>query len=131
VLWKILEGKKEDLGEGWRNLCNYGLSNLYFSPYMIRAIKSRTVRYTVHMERRGYLGKAYINLIGTTGGRLMCRWENESQRNRIRGCELIRNWVQGHFIVNTAMNLLVRKYVGNFLPRDYRFLKKDSASWRW
>jgi hypothetical protein len=56
VLGKIFGPKNEEVTEDWRKLHNDELHNLYFSPNIIRMIKSRRMRWAGHvgrMERRG------------------------------------------------------------------------------
>jgi hypothetical protein len=52
VLRKIFGPKREEDGS-WRKLHNDELHNLYSSPNIVRAIKSRTMRCSGHVARRG------------------------------------------------------------------------------
>jgi hypothetical protein len=38
---RIFGANRKDVTGEWRKLCNEELHNLYFSPYIIRVIKSR------------------------------------------------------------------------------------------
>jgi hypothetical protein len=49
VLRRILRPKREVMG-GWRKLHNKKLHNSYFSPDIIRVIKSRSMKCVVHEE---------------------------------------------------------------------------------
>jgi hypothetical protein len=56
VLRRIFGPKRDEVKGGWRKLHNEELHNLYFSPSIIRMIKSKRIRWTAHvalMERRG------------------------------------------------------------------------------
>jgi hypothetical protein len=44
VLRRIFEPKRDEIIGGWRKLHNEELHNLYFSPDIIRIIKSRRMR---------------------------------------------------------------------------------------
>jgi hypothetical protein len=45
VLRRILEPKRDEVTGGWRKLHNKNLYNLYFSPNIIRIMKSRSMRW--------------------------------------------------------------------------------------
>jgi hypothetical protein len=48
----VLFGPKRDEVTGeWRKLHNEELNNLYFSPNIVRVIKSRRMRWTGHVAR--------------------------------------------------------------------------------
>jgi hypothetical protein len=56
VLRKIFGPKRDGVKGGWRKLHNEKLHDLYSSPIIIRIIKSRRMRWAVHvarMRRRG------------------------------------------------------------------------------
>jgi hypothetical protein len=53
VLRRIYGPKKEEVAGGWRRLHNEELHNLYTSPYIIRVIKSRKMRWAGHVARMG------------------------------------------------------------------------------
>jgi hypothetical protein len=54
---------------GWRNLHNEELHNLYSSPSIIRMVKSRWMRWIVHVARMGPKRNAYRILVGKPGER--------------------------------------------------------------
>jgi hypothetical protein len=56
--------RDEETGE-WRKLHNEELHNLYSSPSIIRIIKSRSMRWAVHVARMGEKRNAYRILVGT------------------------------------------------------------------
>jgi hypothetical protein len=49
VLRRILGLKRDEMTGGWRKLHNEELHNLYFSPSIIRMIRSRRMRWTGHV----------------------------------------------------------------------------------
>jgi hypothetical protein len=53
VLRGILGPKRDDVMVRWRKLHNGELHNLYSSPYIIRHIKSRRIRWAGHVARMG------------------------------------------------------------------------------
>jgi hypothetical protein len=48
--------KRDGVTGGWRKLHNEGLRDLYFSPSIIRIIKSRRMRWAGHVARIGRRG---------------------------------------------------------------------------
>jgi hypothetical protein len=59
--------RDEVMGE-WRKLHNAELHNLYSSPNIIRMIKSRRIRWAVHLARMGETN-AYRILVGKSEGK--------------------------------------------------------------
>jgi hypothetical protein len=53
VLRKIFGPKKEEVTGDWRKLHNEDLHDLCSSPYIIREIKSRRMRWAGHVARMG------------------------------------------------------------------------------
>jgi hypothetical protein len=51
VLRRLFGPKRDEVTEEWRKLHNNELHNLYSSPYMIRKIKSRRMRWAGHVAR--------------------------------------------------------------------------------
>jgi hypothetical protein len=51
VLRRIFGLKRDEVTGGWRKLHNEELHNLYSSPNIIRAIKSRRMRWAGHVAR--------------------------------------------------------------------------------
>jgi hypothetical protein len=49
VLRRIFGPKRDEVTGGWRSLRNEKLHNLYSSPSIIRIIKSRRMRWAVHV----------------------------------------------------------------------------------
>jgi hypothetical protein len=81
VLRRIFGPKREEVAGGWRRLHNEELINLFASPNAIRVIKSRRVRWAIHVERMGAVRSVYKILIGKPEGRRpfgipIRRWED-------------------------------------------------------
>jgi hypothetical protein len=57
VLRGIFVPKRDEVIRGWRKLHNGELPNLYFSPSIIRIIKSKRMRWARHVARMA--GNAY------------------------------------------------------------------------
>jgi hypothetical protein len=53
VLRRIYGRKRDEVTGGWRKLNNEELHSLYSSPSLIRMIKSRRMRWAVHVARNG------------------------------------------------------------------------------
>jgi hypothetical protein len=53
VLREIFGLKREKVTQRWRKLHNEELHNLYSSPSIIKIIKSRKMRWAVHVARMG------------------------------------------------------------------------------
>jgi hypothetical protein len=56
VLRRLFGLKGDEVIRGWRKLHNEELHNLYFSPNIIRVIKSRRIRWAGHVGRMGQKG---------------------------------------------------------------------------
>jgi hypothetical protein len=56
VLRRIFGPKRDEVTGGWRKLHNEELHNLFFSPSIIRMIKSRRIRWAGHVARMGSRG---------------------------------------------------------------------------
>jgi hypothetical protein len=69
VLRGIFGLKRDEVMGGWRKLHNEELNNLYFSPCIIRIIKSRRMRWMGYVARMGEKRNAYIILEGKPEGK--------------------------------------------------------------
>jgi len=65
----MLGPKREEEEGGWRRLHNEELHNSRAFPNVIRAIKSRTMRWTEHVARMGEMRNAYSILVGKPKGK--------------------------------------------------------------
>jgi len=63
VLRKIFGPKRDEVTGDWKRLRDEELHVLYFSPNIIRVIKSRRVRWTEHVARMGDRRGAYRVLV--------------------------------------------------------------------
>jgi hypothetical protein len=59
VLCRIFGPKREEVVEGWRRLHNENLHNLCASPNITGMIKSRRIRWSVHVACMGEMRNAY------------------------------------------------------------------------
>ncbi|KAJ4431766.1 hypothetical protein ANN_20371 [Periplaneta americana] len=81
VLRKIFGAKRDDVTEEWRKLHITELHALYYSPDIIRNIKSRCLRWAGHVARMDESTNAYRVLVGRPKGkrplgRPRRRWED-------------------------------------------------------
>jgi hypothetical protein len=112
VLRRISGPKREEVAGGWRRLHNEELHNLYPSPN-IRVIKSRRMRWAVHIARGGEMRNIHKILARkvkrkTPLARPRGKWEDNIRMDLMEiGWEDV-DWmhlVQNRALVNTVMNL--------------------------
>jgi hypothetical protein len=82
VLRRIFGPKRDEATAEWRRLRNEELNDLYSSPNIIRAIKSRRMRLAGHVARVGEKRGRYRILMGRPEGRRPLgrprrRWEDD------------------------------------------------------
>jgi hypothetical protein len=118
VLRRIFGPKREEDGS-WRKLHNDELNDLYSLPNIVRAIKSRRMRWAGHVARMGEGRSVYRVLVGRPEGKRQLgrprrRWEYNIKMDLreigIDGANWIRlaqDRVQWRAFVNTVMNLRV------------------------
>jgi len=71
----------DEVTEDWRKLLNEELNDLYCSPIIVRVIKSRRLRWAVHVARVGERRGVYRVLVGKPEGKRLLgrhrhRWED-------------------------------------------------------
>ena len=66
VLSKIFGDKKDEITGEWRKLHNAELYALYSSPYIIRSLKLRRLRWVGHIAHMNQSRNAYRVLVGKT-----------------------------------------------------------------
>jgi len=93
LLRRIFGPKRDEVTGVWRRLHNEELSHLYSSPYIIRMIKSRRMRWVGHVARMGR-GAVYT---GLWWGNLKERDHSEDLGldGRITLSWIFRNWDVG------------------------------------
>jgi hypothetical protein len=69
VLRRIFGAKRDEVTGGWRKLHNEELHNLYSSLSIIRMIKSRRMRWVVHVAQTREKRNAYRILVGKPEGK--------------------------------------------------------------
>jgi hypothetical protein len=79
MLRRIFGQKRDEVTGGRRKLHNEELHNLYFSPNVIRIIKSRRMRFAGHVARMGEKRHSCRTMVGKPErnrrlGRPRCRW---------------------------------------------------------
>jgi hypothetical protein len=118
VLRKIFELKREEDGS-WRKLDNDELHSLYYSPNIVREIKSRRMRWAGHVERIREGRGVYRVLFGRTEGKRPLESPRRRREDNIKmdlweieidGANwvwLAQDKVQWRACVNTIMNLRI------------------------
>jgi hypothetical protein len=103
----------------WRKLHNDELHNLYYSPNIVRVIKSRRMRWVAHVACMGEGRGVYRFLVGRPEAkrplkRRRRRWEDnikmdlrETEIDRTNRIQLAQDRVNWRACVNTVMNLRV------------------------
>jgi len=118
VLRRIFGPKRDEVTGDWRKL-HYEFNDLYSSPNIVRAIKSRRMRWAGHVARMGQRRGVYRVLVGKHEGncalgRPRHRWEDNIRMDLQEvGCEGV-DWIElaqerdrWRALVNVVMNLRV------------------------
>ena len=66
---RIFGTKRDEVTREWRKLHNEELNDLYWSPNIVRVIKSRRMRWAVHVARMGERRGVYRVLVGKPEGK--------------------------------------------------------------
>jgi hypothetical protein len=69
VLRRIFGPKRDEVTGEWRKLHNEEFRDLYYSPSIIRIMKSRKMRWAGHIARMGEKRNAYRLLVGKPEGK--------------------------------------------------------------
>ena len=69
VLRRILGPRRDEVKREGRKLHNEELNDLYCSPNIVRAIKSRRKVWAVHVARMGKIGGVFMVLVGKSEGK--------------------------------------------------------------
>ena len=69
VLMKRFGAKRDEITGEWRKLHNVELHSLYFSPIIVRNLKSRPLRWAGHVARMETSRNAYRVLVGKPEGK--------------------------------------------------------------
>jgi hypothetical protein len=119
VLRRIYGSKRDEVTGEWRKLHNEELHILYSPPNIIRQIKSRRMRWAVHVARMGEERNVYKVLVTKTEGkrprgRPSRRWEDGIRMDlrktgwgSVEWMQLAQDRDRWWALVNTVMNLRV------------------------
>jgi hypothetical protein len=117
VLRRIFGPQRDEETGDWRRLHNEELKDLYSSPNIIRAIKSRRMRLTGHVASMGKKRGAYRILVVRPEGRRSLgrprrRWKDNIKIDQKVGfgidwIELAQDRNRWGAVVNAAMNLRI------------------------
>ena len=70
MLRRIFRSQRDELIGEWRQLHNEELNELYYSPNIVRVVKSRRIRWAVHVEHMGGVERCiYIVSVGKPKGK--------------------------------------------------------------
>jgi hypothetical protein len=119
VLRRIFGPKTHEATGEWRRLHNKELYALYFSPNIIRVIKSRRLRWAGHVARMGERIDVYQALVGKSEGRRTLgrpkrKWEDnikmhfqEVEWEGVDWIDLAQDRNRWRTVVKTVMNFKV------------------------
>jgi hypothetical protein len=119
VLRRIFGPKRDEVIGDWRKLHNEELQNLYYSPSIIRIIKSRRMRWAGHIAQMRKKRNAYRILVGKPEGkrplgRPRRGWEDNIKTDLreigwggMDSIDLAQDGDQWRTLLNTGINLRV------------------------
>ena len=99
MLRRIFGPKRDEVTEEWWKLHSEELNNLYFSPNIVRVIKSRRMKWAGHVAHMGERRGVYRVLVGKPEGkrplgRPRRRWEDNFKMDLQEvGCEVM-DWIE-------------------------------------
>jgi hypothetical protein len=81
VLRRVFGPKRDEVTGEWIKLHNKELNDLYSLPNIVRVVKSRRMRWTGHVARKGEERGVHRVLVGKSGGKRRLgrprrRWED-------------------------------------------------------
>jgi len=118
VLMRIFGPRRDEVTVEWKRLHSEELNDLYSSPNIVRAIKSRRMRWAGHVARMGEERGVYRVLVGKPEGRPLRRprrrWADNTRMDlQVLGC-VYRDWIglvqdrdRWRTLVSAVMNLRV------------------------
>jgi len=124
VLRRVFGPKRDEVTGEWRKLHNEEFSDRYSLPNIVRVVKSRRMRWAVHVARMGQGRGVYRVLVGKPEGkrplrRPRRRWEDNIRMDlqEVGGdcgdwMELAQDRERWRALVSTVMNLRVSKMRG-------------------
>jgi hypothetical protein len=99
VLRKVFGPKRDEVTGEWRKLHKEEQNDLYFSPKIVRVVKSRRIRFAGHVARMGEEKGVHRLLVGKPEGkrplgRPRRRWENNIKIDiqDVGGCRV--DWIE-------------------------------------
>jgi hypothetical protein len=92
VLRRVFGPRRDEVTGEWRKLHNEELYELYFLPNVVWVVKSRRMRWAVHVARMGEGRGVHRVLVGKPDGRRQLgrprrRWEDNIKREGVVGLD--------------------------------------------
>jgi len=119
VLWRIFGPRRDEVTGEWRRLHNEELNGLYYSPNILRVIKSRRMKWAWHVARMGEERGVCSVLVPKPEGRRPLgrprrRWADNSRSDLQEGGCRYFDWIglaqdrdRWRTLVSAVMNLRV------------------------
>ena len=127
MLRRIFGPKRDEVKGELRKLHNEELSDLYSLPNIVRVVKSRRMRWTVHVARMGEREGVYRVLVGKPEGKrpLGRSWRRREDNIKMDLQEMGRvgvDWIElaedrdrWRALVSAVMNIWIPQNAGEFL----------------